>query len=261
MYLKIFKQVLATICLFVMFTAYANAAPVDRYISMIKNGVYTIKYEDITPQSNKTNRDKKNLSSRGFNTNDEYLDNYYNKTKTLVVSDGKNRYEEFGTEDYVLCKLQKGAEIFNFTKVKDKDKYVYIGSKKGEVFANKIGIVNQLQSGISFGNARMSLLLDPIIPNENKILGSLSYKKVASGNLPNGLSYADYSAVSDGNLFAIRYYFQVNNMVKIAGGLYYTDENGKINGERIIMKIDEFSESVDNSYLSLPNGLKDKTKR
>lgn len=169
MYSKFFKPVLVSICIFVIFTAYANAAPVDRYIGMIKNGIYTIKYEDITPQSSKTNRDKKDLSSRGFGMNDEYLDNYYNKTRTLVVSDGKNRYEEFGTEDYALCKLQKGAEIFNFTKVKDKDKYFCIGSKKGEVFANKIGIVSQLQNGISFGNARMSLLLDPIISNENKI--------------------------------------------------------------------------------------------
>ena len=49
--------------------------------------------------------------------------------------------------------------------------------------------------------------------------------------------------------------------MKIASATYYTNAKGELDGTRCIIKIDEFSPTPDKKYLSLPEGLKDTTKR
>ena len=60
---------------------------------------------------------------------------------------------------------------------------------------------------------------------------------------------------------AIRYYFKGNKMVKIAAASYYVLPNGKLDGNKAIIKIKEFSAIPDATYLNLPTGVKDVTKK
>lgn len=245
-------------------SATSDAAPIDNYINMLVSKTYTIKCENITPATeHQSNRDKTVLTEHGLGYNDDYLKKLYGVTDIVIVSNGEHRYEEVGSSVYASCQLQKGNEVFNYTKVKDKNKYAYVGlgGKKGEVVANVLGRISMIEKGISYGDSKVTMLLNALVPNDQKVQGNLNFKRVSSGSLPNGLSYVDYSATYGGNLTAIRYYFQGDKMVKIASGEYYTDSNGKLNGERTIIKINEFSNVADKSYLELPEGLKDKTKR
>ena len=75
------------------------------------------------------------------------------------------------------------------------------------------------------------------------------------------MSYEDYKSTENNALSAIRYYFDGDVLVKISAVSYFKDINGKVDGRKCIIKINEFSTTPDRKFLSLPKGLEDETKR
>ena len=66
---------------------------------------------------------------------------------------------------------------------------------------------------------------------------------------------------NDGVTEVVRYYFEGDNLVKISAASYSKNLDGKIEGRRCIIKINEFSAVPDRALLNLPAGVKDDTKR
>lgn len=251
--------------------AVCEASNLDTYRNLLMRKTYTIKYKEITPQVRATNKDRINLygkNSMDTGTSDLFVNK---PTQSILVCDGDNKYEEIGIGNAYLesagiksvatCRLQKGKEIFNYTRYYDKDKLVYSGAKKGSVSAVDFNILAYLEQGDSFGTANMTRLLNAMLPNDNKAVGMPIFKYVGSGWLNSGLNYEDYRSDHNGMFEAVRYYFNGYTLVKIASATYYTNANGQLDGTRCIIKIDEFSPTPDKNYLSLPAGLKDTTKR
>ncbi len=242
-------------------TASVHADPLDMYREMILSKSYTIKYENITPETRSTNRNKVTMTGKGMGS--DMASALYQPTENIVVCDGENRYEESGYGEIAQCNLQRGDEVYRFSRVKTNGGITYVGNygKMGEVTADKVNKQNALLAGMSFGDYQMSRFLNAILPNDIKVEGSVLYNRVASGTLGNGISYIDYKSDGNGFLEAIRYYFQGNKLIKISSGQYYTNDKGELDGIRYIIKINEFSSVPDRTYLSLPNGLVDKTQR
>lgn len=254
-----------------MASAMCEASNLDTYRNLLLKKTYTIKYQEITPQARATNKDRINLygkNSMDTSTSDLFVNK---PTQNILACDGNNKYEEIGVGNAYLksagikgvatCRLQKGKEVFNYTRYYDKDKLVYRGAKKGSVSAVDYNILATLTQGESFGTANMTRLLNAMLPNNNKAAGMPSFRYVGSGWLNNGLNYEDYRSDSNGVFEAVRYYFNGYTLVKIASATYYTNSKGELDGTRCIIKIDEFSPTPDKNYLSLPAGLKDTTKR
>ena len=101
------------------------------------------------------------------------------------------------------------------------------------------------------------------MPNSQKGEGAISYKKIKTGTLSNGLEYTDLKAVNPppGVIFdVIRYYFQGGQLVKIATGQYFgTGDN--LDGRRTIIKVTEFKTTAEKNLFNLPKELKDVTQR
>ena len=234
----------------------------DTYRNLLQKKVYTIKYSNITPEPRKTNKDKTTLLGSN-NMETGKLDQLtYKATESVVVSDGNKRYEEVGTNQFKTCRFQNGDDTYVFTKLNDQGKVTWFGNKKGEVIARQTNYLSATMMGDSFGNGTVTRLLNACLPNDQKEKDMLRYKKVGEGWLGNGLNYIDYQSEVSGYLEAIRYYFNGNTLVKIASGMYTLNASGEVvNGWRNIIKINEFSPVADISYLKLPEGLIDKTKR
>lgn len=248
-----------------------EASNLDTYRNLLMRKTYTIKYQEITPQARATNKDRINLfgkSSMDTGTSDLFVNK---PTQSILVCDGENKYEEIGIGNAYLesagiksvatCRLQKGKEVFNYTRYYDKDKLVYRGVKKGSVSAVDFNILAQLDQGASFGTANMTRLLNAMLPNSVKSADMPQYTFVGSGWLNNGLNYEDYRSNNNGLFEVVRYYFKNYALVKIASATYFTNAKGELDGHRCIIKIDEFSPTPDTKYLTLPEGLKDTTKR
>ena len=269
MFAKKGKAILIALCVSVgalTISTAAQAEPIDAYRDMIVRKTYTIKYQNITPETRQTNRNRVIMMN---GTMDDPMSAMYVPTQSIVVSDGSNRYEESGYGPYVTCRLQRGEEMYNFSRVTVGNKTNYVGTvggkaKKGATAATRYAMMYMAATqGLQFGDNQMTRFLNALLPNQMKPEGATTYSRVASGTLPNGLSYVDYKAdqASHDSFEAIRYYFQGNQMVKIASGQYYVNDRGELDGVRYIIKIDEFTATPDPSYLKLPDGLEDKTKR
>ena len=254
-----------------MASVVCEASNLDTYRNLLMRKTYTIKYQEITPQARATNKDRINLYGKNsMDTSTSEL--FVNKpARSILVCDGDDKYEEIGVgsnylasigmKDMATCRLQKGKEVFNFTRYYDKDKLVYRGAKKGSVSAVNYNVLATLTQGDSFGTENMTRLLNAMLPDSRKPAGMPSFKFVGSGWLNNGLNYEDYRSDHNGMFEAVRYYFNGYTLVKIASATYYTNAKGELDGTRCIIKIDEFSPTPDKKYLSLPAGLKDTTKR
>ncbi len=255
-------SIVAAFLLNVSCSGTAVADNLDTYRNLLQKKVYTIKYSNITPEPRKTNKDKVTLLGSN-NMETEKIDQLtYKPTESVVVSDGNKRYEEVGTNQFKTCRLQNGDDTYVFTKLNDQGKVSWFGHKKGEVIAGQTNYLSAAMQGDSFGNGTVTRLLNACLPNEQKEKDMLRYSKVGEGWLGNGLNYIDYRSAGSGYLEAIRYYFNGYTLVKIASGMYTLNASGEIvNGWRNIIKINEFSPVADASYLKLPEGLTDKTKR
>ena len=137
---------------------------------------------------------------------------------------------------------------------------------KGKVEANKryADPYETLLQEMNYGNSDISPLLAAMVPSGQKVSLTFTpnYQFVRSGQLNNGLFYEDYGTQQQGTLWAIRYYFNNDKLVKIASATYKLNSNGSIESyNKFIAKIDEFTSNPDMTLLTLPNDLKDVTKR
>ena len=244
-----------------LFSASVQAAQIDTYRALLMKNSYTIRYENITPPPRITNADrvelygKSGLAVEGNN----YL---LNKPKHGVITCAdSDKYEEVGEGDFYLCRLSKNDEDFFYTKYKRGDDWEYFGTRKNRVEANSKNYLAELVEGESYGDSDMTRLLNAILPDDVKSAQQASYKFVASGNLTDGLSYEDYRADFDGMTEIVRYYFKGNALIKISSAAFRKTSDGKINGRKCIIKINEFTGKPDRSLLSLPAKLQDITRR
>lgn len=130
----------------------------------------------------------------------------------------------------------------------------------------RVPVINVKQQQYSYGSFGISSLIEafaPIIPPE-KVIATLytpEYKFIGSGTLDNYLTYEDFFGSKNGFNCAIRYYFSGDDLVKIAV-LDYIEEGSQIQSyEKYLLRIDKFSATPDQSYLTLPSQLIDTTKR
>ena len=255
------KKILMIILLIFLSSQQASATKIDAYQKILLSNSYTIRYENLTPAPRVTNRDKVELygkSGLAVESNDYLL----NKPKNGVITCAENtKYEEVGNEDFYICRLSKNGEDFFFTKYKKGGKFEYFGTKKNHVKANEKNYLAEIIEGKSYGDADMSRLLNAILPNEIKSAEQNKYRFIAAGNLENNLSYEDYRTDNDGVTEVVRYYFKGDKLVKIASASYSKNLDGKIDGRRCIIKINEFSAVPNRDLLNLPAGVKDDTKR
>jgi hypothetical protein len=158
--MKIKKFCKVTLALAVAVSSMASvvceASNLDTYRNLLMRKTYTIKYQEITPQARATNKDRINLygkNSMDTGTSDLFVNK---PTQSILVCDGDNKYEEIGVGNAYLesagvksvatCRLQKGDEVFNYTRYYDKDKLVYRGTKKGSVSAVEFNILANLDT-------------------------------------------------------------------------------------------------------------------
>ena len=251
------KKLFLLITLLLMMSAQAEATKIEAYQKILESGRYTIRYENLTPAPRVTNRNvvelygKNGLAAEG---NDFFLNR---PLSGVVVSDGDNRYEEVGYKDFFQCRLLKSGENFIFTRYPSKSGgFEYFGDKKGKVSANPRNYLVELLNGVTFGDASFTEMMTAIISDSKKSSAQKKYKFVASGTLPNGLSYEDFSARDGMTVSAIRYYFDGDTLSKIA---FATADNGKL--RKCIVKVLKFNSTPEQKLLSLPSGLVDTTKR
>lgn len=247
--------------LFTVSTSITEAGNIDTYRKLLINNTYTIKYENVTAIPRKTNKDKVAIYGyKGLAVDKaDYLTN--RQVSGVITANGKDKYEEVGDNIFKMCRLNKGKNSYIFTRYIKNDKWNFFGNKKGKVKAVKVNVLANIVDGQSYGDQDMSTVLNAILPPHLRSIDMPSFEYVTSGWLNNGLNYEDYQSSHDGILEAIRYYFNGYNLVKIAYARSFTDSDGRLNGHKCIIKINEFSPTPDEKLLKLPEGLADETKR
>ena len=257
------KKIFFIILTLIFSTIAAEAAKIDIYREILLSHSYTIRYDNLTPAPRITNKDKVNLygnSGLSIRSNDLFVNR---PMSGIVVNDGDDRYEEVGYQDFYQCRLMKNNEHFIFTKYKNSksEDFDYYGKRKGKVEANSRNYLAELISGESFGDEMFTRVLNALLSDTDKNIDMIKYEFVNSGKLDNGLDYEDFWANDNGELSAIRYYFESDKLIKIAFASYGLDKNNKAQGVKYIVKIREFTAVPDKNLLKLPNGLEDITKR
>ena len=169
-----------------------------------------------------------------------------------------------------VCKLVKDNEFFNFYYEIKNDKQSYYGGqsyfgKSHSVKANDNRFQTPYQSLINdytFGSVVLNDIFSPIIPPERLIATPSSpiYQFVSSGTAKDGLFYEDFASNKENIFNAIRYYFNGDNLVKVAHVSYLKNGNQLQTYEKFVVDINEFSTIPDRKYLSLPAELKVKKK-
>lgn len=278
-------------------TSYTNVSAdnLDPYRNMVANNHFTLKFDNITPAPRNKNGDVQYMVGSSMNISTASF--LLNKATTcIIVADGDKRYEEIAMGEVnfgntaampapgtmmitsglfgigsvkpgagATCRLRLGDDTFNFTKYTKDGKSTYYGmvgneTKKNEVTADYTDAMAIAVSGGGFGADDATIMLNAMLPNDNRLADSAQYDKIGEGDLEKGINYIDYKSHYKGRLQLIRYYFQGKDMVKIAAGFYDTNASGDVvSGRHCILKITEFSDTVDNKYLRLPDGVKDKT--
>lgn len=262
---------------FLLLMTTAEAAKVDTYREIISSGRFTIKYTIAEPPAHLTAKEAKLVDRGGFGGGFEMIDTSSAQRRTLndykgvMVFDGANKYiENFNrTQRGITSLLKKNGETFRFYSYQKEDKTVYhsLSAHRHDIIANQeedLGIMNAvdvLNEDYSYGI--LTTVLSPIIKPDKIIATPYTpeYKFIGSGTLGNGLSYEDFFGSKNGFNCAIRYYFDGDTLTKIAVFNYVTKDSRVQTYEKYLVQIDEFSSNPDQSYLKLPEGLKDKTKR
>lgn len=183
------------------------------------------------------------------------------------VQNNKIKVPESGS-----CVLIKDEELFQFIWSKDGNKRKYKGKvkwwefKSGEVKANadiSRTPYQDLLEEFNYGVPEVAGILLPMLPKDKVIATPWTpdYKFFGSGSLSNGLTYEDYVSDKNNLYSAVRYYFSGNNLVKVAVANYLKNDGKVQSYEKKVININEFSTSADQTYLKLPEGLKDTTQR
>lgn len=293
--MKFFKTLLVAFAIIFSISSSVYADALDNCVNILMNGTYTIRYVNVTPPTREAMHEKMYM----FDGNMLEISNpytMYQPVAGIVAAQGNNRYVEitspmnqqnvaitkavvksmgfmgglFGNFDepleseYATCSLTKNNERFIFTRIKNEKKTEYVGTKKGKVEAILVKKGFKTGYAYDFGDNDVTKVLNAILPNDKKLDGMITYKRVGSGTLSNGQYYVDVRAekLAENTIFdAIRYYFEGGNLVKIEAGQYYRTQGGKLDGTRMIINVLEFSDSTDSKYFKLPSGLQDVTKR
>ena len=181
----------------------------------------------------------------------------------IVVVSGDEKYEEVANAGASLCSLTKGEVVYYFTKDTSESTPVIYGTlgKKNQVSAIEKNIQAAVMSGESYADSVMTRLLLGMMPASSKGADAPVYQFVAAGELDNGLSYEDYKADNSDVFEAVRYYFNGDTLVKIAAANYYVLPDGRLDGDKFIIKVKAFSLVPETAYLRLPAGVKDVTKK
>lgn len=260
---KFFTLLLSvTISIGCMMTAEnAEARNSDTYRNLLLKKTYTIKYVDITPEPRITNKDKIQLYGKNDMDRSQSVFLTNKQTESVAVADGINSYEEIAAGAFTQCRLQKGPDVFMFVKYNDGKKLDIFGNKKGSVVAIDRNYIANAMQGATYGSSRMSRYLNALLPDDDKSMDMPSFRYIGSGWLDNGLNYEDYKSDAKDMFEAVRYYFNGYNLVKIAAVQYWTNSVGVMEGNKTIIKINEFSPTPDKSYLELPAGVKVKAKK
>lgn len=280
--------------LLLIFSSTVDAAKVDIYREALLNKSFTLKYEIVDVPIVETSHDAI-YSSKGL-VKKEHTSFWDYLHKGIIVFDGDNSYNETSHDDYTAtaryfsstasrkikaggyCGLVKDGKVYRFRWDEKDGKRRYFGSrdffggrntsveaKDKDAFDKFLNSYQRFVRDYSsnFGTSELDRALLPLIPPEKIIATDRTpeYKFFASGTLDGGLTYEDF--VSDkGNTFsAVRYYFDGDNMVKIALVNYVRDGENILSYDKSVINITEFSTTPDQSYLKLPAELKDKTKR
>lgn len=254
------KKIFLLITALMILSATSEAAKIDNYQKILESGRYTIRYDNLTPAPRITNRNvielygKNGLSVEG---NEFFLNR---PVSGVIVSDGEDRYEEIGYQEFFQCRLLKGGENFIFTRYPSAGGFEYFGDKRGRVSANPRNYMVELLSGVTFGDANFTEMMTAILSDSMKNSAQRKYKLAASGTLSNGLNYEDFSFHEGDTVSAIRYYFDGDALKKIAFA-YYSRNGERVQVRKCIVKILSFTAEPERSLLSLPSGLTDTTKR
>lgn len=239
----------------------AEARNSDTYRDLLMKKSYTIKYVDITPEPRVTNRDKMRFYGKIDMDTSQSVFLLNKQTESVAVADGENTYEEINSGPFTQCRLQKGEDVYAYVKYDNGKVKEYYGNKKGMVVAAERNYIAQAMQASTYGGERMSRYLNALLPDDKKSLDMPSFKYVGSGWLDNGLNYEDYKSDAAEFFEAARYYFNGYTLVKIAAVQYWRNQQGVMEGNKTIIKINEFSPTPDKSYLELPEGLKVKAKK
>ena len=260
------------------FISTSEATKSDVYRDALRNKSFTLKYEILTPPVHKTNRSGVlkygNILNPVVFTGNESI-----KYSGIVVVNGNDKYvetvsEKDGDEKTAvgICKLTKNDEIFNFYWDMKKGQQRYYGGKRA--FGGKSTSVRAEDSSTvdpyramfqeyNYGSPTLTKALFVIMPKD-KIIESPNmpkYKFFGSATLDNGLTCEDYYSNSGDKFHVARYYFDGDKLIKIATASYTKRDGVIVDYEKSVIGITEFSFTPEQKYLSLPEGIKDKTKR
>lgn len=215
-----------------------------------------------------------------------YMDKFDDGSSMVLVSpyslpDGaktmdeliKEKGEKSSTVTH-MCMLIKNGETFSYYRYdneKGKPRYagrVSDGWERSQVVAGEHYTARNpfdaMMQETDYGDPRIAKMLAIISPPDpaQTFFDTPAYSLVNSGTLASGLSYEDYAASKGGRYYAARYYFDQGQLVKFASVSFPQSLDVAQGGvERNLITIEEFSPVPDSQYLSLPDGIRDVTKR
>ena len=275
------KFLLVMTAIFTLSVVQVDAAKYEIYRDAISQNSFTFKYKIVALPVHKTRNDAL-LARKGYHALRLYdaAKNVKANLGGIIVFDGNNRYMETMTTDdkekaVGVCKLIKDGEIFNFywdIKKGQKRFYGSIAPNSFDIFggthhSNKVQDISAFENSYqkffeeyNFGSRVVSNALAAITPPEKVIAtaDTPQYKFAGAGSLEDGTTYEDFTADNGDTFFASRFYFEGDKLIKIAT-INYSENSG--NFEKSVLEVSEFSMTPDQSYLKLPDTLKDTTKR
>lgn len=261
---KIFAALLTGMALLdILAFGSAEASRLDPYREMLAQNKLTLRYENITPLPRVTNKDKISFYGKNGMAVDKASFLLHKPIDGIVVINGDEKYEEVANAGSSLCSLTKGEVVYYFTKDTSGNTPVIYGTqgKKNQVSAAEKNIQAAVMGGESYADSVMTRLLVAMLPASSKGADAPVYSFAGAGSLANGLNYEDYKSTNRGVFEAVRYYFQEDDLVKIAAANYYVLPDGSLDGNKFIIKVKKFSPVPELAYLQLPAGVKDTTKK
>ena len=279
------KFLIALLASLLTFLSTSDAAKIDVYRDAMSNKSFTLKYELTRPPVRDSSRDAK-FTAKGLIDNAE--SNFFDLPHSgLIVVDGDNKYIEIAHSGYFrkigntdkkireggICRLIKDNETFNFFWEIENDQKHYFarkwggfGSKTSKITADDVQFKTPHQlffEEYTFGTPLLTHALTAILPPDKIIAFPITpeYKFMGSSNLADGLTCEDFASDKANRFNAVRYYFNGDQLVKIAFASYIKNASGIQSYEKAVIDITEFSTTPDQNYLQLPAELKDATKR